>query len=323
MKKNWSGKLDSVNTGSLKTPYSSDESRMRQFITGFADAEGCFYVRVSKKAKMKVGWAVELVFSIRLHIKDLALLEAIAKFFGVGKVYTHEKTQEASYVVNTVKELGVIIEHFLKYPLRTQKWSDFMLFKQVWELFASKKHLTKEGLEQIVNIKAAMNTGTYLEAFPNTAAVVRPTAPKDLAETPIDPSWMAGFVSGDGCFSVHLKDSPLSTLGERVWLRLIVTQHSRDKELLDNFVDFFGCGIVGKDSRVGKEASYFVVQKFCDIIEKIIPFFDEYPVLGVKSKDYEDFKRCVNYIELKTHLTLDGLNAIRELAQNMNRSRKV
>jgi hypothetical protein len=102
-----------------------------------------------------------------------------------------------------------------------------------------------------------------------------------------------------------------------------VTQHSRDKELLDNFVDFFGCGIVGKDSRVGKEASYFVVQKFCDIIEKIIPFFDEYPVLGVKSKDYEDFKRCVNYIELKTHLTLDGLNAIRELAQNMNRSRKV
>jgi hypothetical protein len=55
-------------------------------------------------------------------------------------------------------------------------------------LFASKKHLTKEGLEQIVNIKAAMNTGTYLEAFPNTVAVVRPTAPKDLAETPIDPS---------------------------------------------------------------------------------------------------------------------------------------
>lgn len=128
--KNLSEKLDSVSTVPSKNSYSSDESRMRKFITGFADAEGCFYVRVSKKAKMKVGWAVELVFSIRLHIKDLALLETIAKFFGVGKVYVHEKSQEASYVVNSVKELGVIIEHFLKYPLRTQKWSDFMLFKQ-------------------------------------------------------------------------------------------------------------------------------------------------------------------------------------------------
>lgn len=102
-----------------------------------------------------------------------------------------------------------------------------------------------------------------------------------------------------------------------------MTQHSRDKELLGSFVKFFGCGIVGKDSRDSKEASYFVVQKFRDITEKIIPFFDEYPVLGVKSKDYEDFKRCANYMELKAHLTLDGLNAILELAQNMNRSRKV
>jgi len=39
-----------------------------------------------------------------------------------------------------------------------------------------------------VNIKAAMNLGTTLEAFPNTVAVVRPAISEELAKAPIDPS---------------------------------------------------------------------------------------------------------------------------------------
>jgi hypothetical protein len=41
----------------------------------------------------------------------------------------------------------------------TQKLSDFLLFKQVVELIINKKHLTIEGLYQIINIKASMNLG--------------------------------------------------------------------------------------------------------------------------------------------------------------------
>jgi hypothetical protein len=48
--------------------------------------------------------------------------------------------------------------------------------------------------------------------FPNTVPVIRPSVPK--VYTSIDPFWMAGFVAGDGCFSVHLKKSPSSKLGE-------------------------------------------------------------------------------------------------------------
>ena len=88
------------------------------------------------------------------------------------------------------------------------------------------------------------------------------------------------------------------------------------------FIDFFGCGKIEKDSRGSREASYFVVQKLCDITEIVIPFFDEHSILGVKSKDFEDFKRCANYMKLKEHLTFDGLSAIRKLAQGMNKLRK-
>ena len=51
--------------------------------------------------------------------------------------------------------LKVIIPHFIKYPLITQKHVDFLLFKQVVELMNRKEHQTKEGLGKIVNIRAS------------------------------------------------------------------------------------------------------------------------------------------------------------------------
>jgi hypothetical protein len=35
----------------------------------------------------------------------------------------------------------------------------------------------------------------------------------------------------------------------------------------------------------------FNVTKINDIIEKIIPFFENNPIIGVKSKDFDDFKK--------------------------------
>lgn len=87
-----------------------------------------------------------------------------------------------------------------------------MLFKQVMDLMKCKKHLTLEGLLDIVNIKASMNTETILAEFPDLVPAIRPSVP-DLKD-PIDPNWMAGFVSGEGCFSLSIKKSVSSKLGE-------------------------------------------------------------------------------------------------------------
>jgi len=39
-------------------------------------------------------------------------------------------------------------------------------------------------------------------------------------------------------------------------------------------------------------AVYYVVQKLSDLTNIIIPFFDKYPLQGVKVKDFEDFKHA-------------------------------
>ena len=67
------------------------------YITGFSDGESNFTVRIFKSNTVKVGWAVQPVFQIGLHKKDLDLLKKIKAFFDVGEIYHKEKS--CNYVV--------------------------------------------------------------------------------------------------------------------------------------------------------------------------------------------------------------------------------
>ena len=109
-----------------------------------------------------------------LHKKDKALLEQIQKYFGIGKTYLHKDA--IHYQVFSFEDIQIIIEHFDNNPLITQKHADFLLFKKAFYLIKKKEHLTKEGLEQIIAIRASMNNGLsdLLKAsFPNVIPTPR------------------------------------------------------------------------------------------------------------------------------------------------------
>lgn len=61
----------------------------------------------------------------------------------------------------------MIIPHFNNYTLLTQKRADFELFKLVIELINRKEHLTSEGIEKIISIKASINRGLSKEFSTN------------------------------------------------------------------------------------------------------------------------------------------------------------
>lgn len=287
------------------------------FVSGFSDAEANFYVRISKKDNMVSGWTVEPVFSIRLHEKDLNVLHLIQKFFGVGKVYHHVSIEEATFRVGSIQQLDVIVNHFEEYPLLTQKLSDFLLFKEVLKIMKLKEHLTVEGVLKIANIKASMNTTKKTEMIDiaDIVPVQLPTLPLITANS-INPYWLAGFTSGDGCFSVSVIKSK-AKLGETGWLRFILTQHNRDETLIGAIAAYLGCGKINKDSK----ATYLVVQRLPDIVKIIVPFFDKYVLEGVKLKDYEDFKLASVLMDKKAHLTKEGLDELRQIKNRMNTKR--
>jgi LAGLIDADG endonuclease len=89
---------------------------------------------------------------------------------------------------------------------------------------------------------------------------------------------------------------------------------------MEKLIDFLGCGLYHSYSH--RDAAMFFVSNFSDIINKIIPFFEKYPMLGVKAKDFGDFKKVSVMMQDKHHLTSSGLEQIRQIKSGMNKGRK-
>lgn len=63
------------------------------------------------------------------------------------------------YRVFAIKDLDIIINHFYQTSLISKKIVDYLLFKEALELIKNKQHLTIEGLNLILAIRASMNKG--------------------------------------------------------------------------------------------------------------------------------------------------------------------
>ena len=198
---------------------------------------------------------------------------------------------------------------------------DFLLFKQVVDKIQNKEHLTRKGLEEIVAIKASINNGLPEElktAFPNTSPKGRPEI--TLKENP-DPNWVAGFAEGECCFYVKLRKSSSYRVGYRVELLFQITQHFRDKQLMESLVKYFVCGRIEIDKR-GPAVNYRLIG-FKNMDSTIIPFFDKYLLQGSKLLDYRAFCEVASLMKNKSHLTSEGLMKIQAIKSSMNSKREL
>ena len=290
------------------------------WVTGFADAESCFSLKMSKKSNLKSGWNVSPEFRIDLHCRDLLLLRKIQSFFGVGIINQYESKNSVVYSVQSLRDIiNVIIPHFDQYPLITQKRADYLLFKQGIELLNLKARSNIESIQEIVSIKASLNWGLSDKLriqFPTVQPGPRPIV--DFLGIP-DPNWLAGFVDGEGYFYVKVQKAKTSS-GFLVSMQFSITQHIRDELLLTKLIDYLGCGKIEKPSTRTNEVR-FVINRFSNLIDKIIPFFDRYSLRGIKSMDFQDFYKVSKIMEDKGHLTPEGLKKIKSLKSGMNTGR--
>ena len=294
------------------------------FWTGLIDAEGSFSVVVDKNNKRTLGWRVQSKFQIGLHERDLDLLLQLQKFWeGVGSIHIDSFYNRVIYSVDSIKDLTILIKHFEKYPLLTQKAADFILFKEVVNLQINKYHLTSAGLNQILNIKASINKGLsdYLKSeFKNISGFNTPVERPVINTLNIpNPNWISGLVSGEGNFDVRITKST-NKIGYRVQLRFRISQHYRDIRLMETIIKYLDSGKIYKYPN--QNAVSIVNVNFSDINNKIIPFFEENPLIGIKTYDYLDWCKIASLMNEGSHLTLEGLNIIRTIKSGMNKSRK-
>jgi hypothetical protein len=134
----------------------------------------------------------------------------------------------------------------------------------------------------------------------------------------LEPSWVVGFVDGEGCFSVSFHRNPFirRTGGWQILPVFQVYQHGDYRDVLLELVGFFGCGSVrpkGPNSSVWT----FSVSGVGTLEERIVPFFEAHP-LRIKERDFRTFAAIVRELRKKEHLNVDGFERIARLAYGMN-----
>ena len=128
-----------------------------QWIVGFVDGEGCFFVGFNKNAEMQVLVQVLPEFTVVQHHRDIALLHAMKNHFQCGVVRRNHGDRWAYRVRGYSNLKTKIVPFFEKHQLKSKKRVDFEKFRDIVRLMDSQQHLTFEGLAKIQAIASQMN----------------------------------------------------------------------------------------------------------------------------------------------------------------------
>lgn len=182
----------------LKKILPSASKEFLEWLVGFTDAEGTFYI-----APEKIWTFVSLIFSIEVHIDDLEILHKIAKILGIGVIKISKTRPSAIFYVQKFEDItSVIIPIFKEFPLQTTKYLDFTCFrdaaliklnsKGIYRGRISYTNFSKADLVKLKKLKECMNSGRL---------VIRPKQEKLLKDkVSINKWWLLGFVEGEGTF---------------------------------------------------------------------------------------------------------------------------
>ena len=135
------------------------------WIAGFVDGEGTFYIGINKHSTMKTGYQVLAEFRIVQHKKDIQLLHKIKKYFDAGVVRVNHDDRYELRVRNIEALSKIVIPFFEKYNLHTKKKFDFIKFKKVVKMMTKGQHLEKSGIIKIIDISSKMNRADKQKAL--------------------------------------------------------------------------------------------------------------------------------------------------------------
>ena len=146
-------------------------------------------------------------------------------------------------------------------------------------------------------------------------------------------SWFTGFTEADGHFGIKIVDSKpksctrIRSVSDSISLKFRLDQRFYDKktslsmeDIMNRLAQFLSCKLSVYESKNNKILSLNVVS--IEKIKFVIEYFNKYPLLGIKGKDFKDWETVYYFIISKEHLTETGRFKIKLIQSNMNSKRK-
>lgn len=139
----------------------------------------------------------------------------------------------------------------------------------------------------------------------------------------LNPHYITGFVDGEGCFSVSISQKRFRV--PEVRLKFEIELREDDEPILKEIQKVLQCGSIyhleyEKYKKWQPHVKY-MVGSFKDIRDKVIPFFQRYPLQAKKKKQFEFFCKVAKMMENNEHRTFEGIELISTLRESLRQHR--
>lgn len=133
-------------------------------------------------------------------------------------------------------------------------------------------------------------------------------------------SFVSGFVEGEGCFCISFNRRAKMKTGIEIRPSFSISQNKRNLELIKSINQHFQCGSI-RFSKSDQNYKY-EVRSIKELVKVIIPFFEKYPLQGIKNDDFLLFREVCLLVYQNQHLNRDTLRKIIDLSYQINCSGK-
>lgn len=136
----------------------------------------------------------------------------------------------------------------------------------------------------------------------------------------INPWYVTGFAEGEGTFHIAIYEDKLMKQRIKIIPEFHVNQSQLRSITLYSIKEFFNCGYIKVNHRTNlkDDTLVYVVRNNQDLREKILPFFEKYPLLSKKQESFKIFSQIVWMMFRKEHLNRAGIRKIINLSYKMN-----
>lgn len=278
-------------------------NKLGPYLAGLIEADGSFAIHDKNSRAKRYAPKIIIVFSLN----DYPLAEKLVSLTNVGKIYKKENQGCVIWSIQNSQDVIKII-HIINGYMRTPKI---------------------EALHRSINW---YNDNMSMEIIP-----------LDLDSSPIDSnSWLAGFTDGDGNFSINLTDRKkkgvVTSKRVQAFFRIELRQNYHREvsiqqggtsyfEILDKIARYLTVNLYSR-SREQKDKIFYafmVIAHSSESHQKVIEYFDRYPLYSSKYLAYIDWKYVVEQIKLRDGkpLTAENILDIQKIKAQFNDNRKV
>ena len=155
-----------------------------------------------------------------------------------------------------------------------------------------------------------------------TISTLSQSAGKTRLSMNLSDDYFVGFVEGEGMFYIGIVPSRETKSGWQVIYFFKVSQNPSGRKVLEKLRNRLSCGYIKENSQTDKtdKSLAFVVRDLQNLLDKIIPFFDN--KLVIKKDAFDKFRRVLILANEKKHLTKEGMKQILDISYSMNTQKR-